>query len=140
MSEITNTQHREQPILLGFATQQRGINGNVQVKIRWKRLFSTLFLLAVIGWFAFAGGLYAYFKYVQEYDEASYTEMLTLIPFGLKEHRKQIGDFHIAKGLKAFEEGDYREGFRLLRLGVARSPANLEGRLAIGRANVVFQK
>ena len=39
-----------------------------------------------------------------------------------------MGDYHIKLGLEEVKEGNYREALRLLRLGVARSPSNLEGR------------
>ena len=39
-----------------------------------------------------------------------------------------MGDYHIKTGLAEIKEGNYRDALRLLRLGVVRSPANLEGR------------
>jgi Tfp pilus assembly protein PilF len=54
--------------------------------------------------------------------------MLTLLPFGLDEHRVEMGNYQINKGLAEIKEGNYRDALRLLRLGVARAPENLEGR------------
>ena len=50
------------------------------------------------------------------------------LPFRIEEHRKEMGDYHIKQGLEEVKEGNYREALRLLRLGVTRSPSNLEGR------------
>jgi Tfp pilus assembly protein PilF len=50
------------------------------------------------------------------------------LPFRLDEHRKEMGNFHINKGLAEVKAGNYRDALRLLRLGVTRSPSNLEGR------------
>ncbi|MBC8189677.1 MAG: hypothetical protein H8E75_04505 [Puniceicoccaceae bacterium] len=75
-----------------------------------------------------AGALFLHFKYNKEFDEVSYAKMLTLLPFGLNEHRVTLGNYHIEKGLEEVKEGNYRDALRLLRLGVARAPANLEGR------------
>ncbi|MFL2832566.1 MAG: tetratricopeptide repeat protein [Coraliomargaritaceae bacterium] len=123
-----NPMTRERPILLGFVVQRKGINGQMEISVRWGRLIGTFALLAVLGWFALAGALYFHFKYNKEFDQVSYTKMLTLLPFGLETHRVEMGNYHIERGLSEVKEGNYRDALRLLRLGVTRSPANLEGR------------
>ncbi|WPJ95026.1 tetratricopeptide repeat protein [Coraliomargarita algicola] len=131
MSKKASTRHpmtREKPILLGFVVQRKGLDGRMEISVRWGRLFSTLLLLAIVGWFAMAGALYFHFKYNKEFDEVSYTKMLTLFPLGLDAHRTEMGNYHIQKGLDEIKQGNYRDALRLLRLGVARAPANLEGR------------
>ena len=119
---------RERPILLGFVIQRKGIDGRMEISVRWGRLIGTFALLAVLGWFTLAGALYFHFKYNKEFDQVSYTKMLTLLPFGLETHRVEMGNYHIERGLSEIKEGNYRDALRLLRLGVSRSPANLEGR------------
>lgn len=122
---------REKPILLGFAVQKKGIDGRLEISIRWGRLFASLIVLAVLGWFSMAGALYFYFKINKEYDEVSYVKMLTLLPFGIDEHRVEMGNFQIEKGLAEMKEGNYRDALKFLRLGVARAPSNLEGRAVL---------
>ena len=122
---------RERIILLGFVVQRKGLDGQTKISVRWGRLIGTLAILAVLGWFALAGALYLHFKYNREFDQASYVKMLTLLPFGLDAHRVEMGNFHIERGLAEMKEGNYRDALRLLRLGVARAPANLQGRLAL---------
>ena len=119
---------REKPILLGYVVQRKGIDGRMEISVRWGRLIGSFLLLVVLGWFAMAGALYFHFKYNKEFEEVSYTKMLTLFPFGMDEHRVDMGNYHIEKGLAEIKEGNYRAALRLLRLGVARAPANLEGR------------
>lgn len=119
---------REKPILLGFAIQSKSPDGRIRIRFRWGRVFVTFALLAVTGWLSLGGALYFYFKYNKEFDDVSYVKMLTLLPFGLEAHRQEMGDYHIEKGLDEIKAGNYRDGFRLLRLGVTRSPANLQGR------------
>ena len=131
MSRQTTTRNpitRERSILLGFVIQRKGIDGRMEISVRWGRLIVTFALLAVLGWFALAGALYFHFKYNKEFDQVSYTKMLTLLPFGLETHRVEMGNYHIERGLSEIKEGNYRDALRLLRLGVSRSPANLEGR------------
>jgi len=123
-----NPMTREKPILLGFVVQRKGLDGRMEVSVRWGRLTGAFVLLAVLGWFSMAGALYLHFKYNKEFDEVSYAKMLTLLPFGLDAHRVEMGNYHIEKGLAEIKEGNYRDGLRLLRLGVVRAPANLEGR------------
>ena len=122
---------RERKILLGFVVQHKGLDGQTKISVRWGRLIGTFAILAVLGWFALAGALYLHFKYNREFDQASYVKMLTLLPFGLDAHRVEMGNFHIERGLAEMKEGNYRDALRLLRLGVARAPANLQGRLAL---------
>ena len=119
---------RERPILLGFVVQRKGIDGQMEISVRWGRLIGTFTLLAVLGWFALAGALYFHFKYNKEFDQASYAKMLTLLPFGLEAHRVEMGNYHVERGLAEVKEGNFRDALRLLRLGVTRAPANLEGR------------
>jgi hypothetical protein len=123
-----NPMTRERAILLGFVIQRKGIDGRMEISVRWGRLIGTFALLAVLGWFTMAGALYFHFKYNKEFDQVSYTKMLTLLPFGLETHRVEMGNYHIERGLSEVKEGNYRDAIRLLRLGVSRSPANLEGR------------
>ena len=123
-----NPMTRERSILLGFVVQRKGIDGRMEISVRWGRLIGTFALLAVLGWFSLAGALYFHFKYNKEFDQVSYTKMLTLLPFGLETHRVEMGNYHIERGLSEIKEGNYRDALRLLRLGVSRSPANLEGR------------
>ena len=123
-----NPMTRERPILLGFVVQRKGIDGRAEISVRWGRLIGTFSLLAVLGWFTLGGALYFHFKYNKEFDQVSYTKMLTLLPFGLESHRVEMGNYHIERGLSEIKEENYRDAMRLLRLGVARSPANLKGR------------
>jgi len=123
-----NPMTRERSILLGFVIQRKGIDGRMEISVRWGRLIGAFALLAVLGWFTLAGALYFHFKYNKEFDQVSYTRMLTLLPFGLETHRVEMGNYHIERGLSEIKEGNYRDALRLLRLGVSRSPANLEGR------------
>jgi len=122
-----NPIYREKPILLGFAVLSKGSDGRAHIAVRWGRMISTLLVVFIVGWIATAGALFGYFKYKKDFDEVTFTGMLSL-PFRIEEHRKEMGDYHIKQGLEEVKEGNYREALRLLRLGVTRSPSNLEGR------------
>lgn len=118
---------RERPILFGFAVQKRNSNGRFQIAFRWYRILLTVVSLFVVAWISVASILFFYFKHKMEFDEVSYSGML-ILPFRISEHRKEMGDYHVKKGLEELETQNYRDALRLLRLGVSRSPSNLEGR------------
>ena len=119
--------YREKPILFGFVTQSKGADGRIRIVVRWGRILSALLTLFIVGWIATAGALFCYFKYKKDFNEVTIMGMLSL-PFRIDEHREEMGDYHVKQGLEEVKEGNYRDALRLLRLGVARSPSNLEGR------------
>lgn len=128
---------------MGFVLQRKGTDGRMHIAVRWGRILATLFVLFIVGWISVAGALYGYFKYKKDFEEVTFTGMIGL-PFRMDEHRVEMGDYHIKKGLAEVKEGNYRDALRLLRLGVTRSPGNLEGRrvlaefyeLALKRADI----
>jgi len=122
----------EESALLGFGRLSREPNRPVRLKILWSRIFLALGLLVVAAWFSVAGLLFYFFKYRHGYEEVDYTKMLVL-PFRLDEHRVEMGDYHVRKGLEAMQEQDFRTALHLLRVGVARSKANAEGRLVLAQ-------
>ncbi|MGC6455420.1 MAG: tetratricopeptide repeat protein [Coraliomargaritaceae bacterium] len=130
----------EKPVLFGFATQRKTADGKIAIRFRWFRLFLVTALMFATGWLTVAAALYAHFKYRGDFEAVSYTDML-ILPFTLDKHRVKMGDFHVEKGLAAIKDGGVRDGLRLLRLGVARSPGNLEGREAIaGIFEIAFKR
>ncbi len=135
--------YRAEPILLGFVARIRGADGRIHFAVRWGRIASTLLVILIGGWVATAGALFSYFKYKQGFSEVTFTDMISL-PFRVEDHRKEMGDFHVEQGFEEIKAGNYRDALRLLRIGVIRSPSNLEGRsvlsefyeLAIKRSDV----
>lgn len=122
----------ERPVLFGFAFQHKGADGKIRVGFRWGRIATVFVSLFLLGWFGLSAGLYLHFKYNKDYSEASFSKMLVLLPSipfgGLESHRVEMGNFQISKAEEALRARDFRDAFRLLRLGVARSPGNLKGR------------
>lgn len=122
---------QDRPILFGFAAQRRGSDGSIQIQMRWGRLSAAFVGLILFAWLGLSTALFLHFKYNKEYSEASFSNMLVLLPSvpfgGLDAHRVKMGNFHIARGLEEMKAGNYRDALRLLRLGVARAPGNLDG-------------
>ena len=117
----------ETPILLGFALQREDAKGRIQITLRWGRILTTLLAFSIAIWICAAATLYSYFKHKKDFEAVRFAGMLTL-PFRMDDHRIEMGDYHIGKGLAEIKHGNYRDALRLLRLGVTRSPGNLEGR------------
>lgn len=115
--------------LLGFAYWQKNAVGTRVIRFKWGKIFLLSLLLAAGAWLAASAALYGFLKYAREYESVRFTDMFTL-PFRLDEHRKEMGTYHIEKGMRIMEEvdGNTAEGFRLLRLGLARNPGHLEAR------------
>lgn len=120
----------ERPILMGFAVQRRRPDGQIVVSLRWLRVLTVFIALFVTAWISTAGALYYWFKYKKDFDTVSFSGMIQL-PFRLDEHRREMGNYHVEKGLGYYSEGKYREALTLLRLGVTRAPGNFEGRILL---------
>lgn len=129
-SETPTPFNREKPVLFGFATQRKGPDGRILIRFRWLRIVSVLVVAAIAGWFTVAGGLYLHFKYRKDFDAVSFVDMMFL-PLKMDEHREKMGNYHVEQGLEYIKEGNFRDGLRLLRLGVARARGNLEGRAIV---------
>lgn len=122
----------QESALFGFACITRQANRPTRLRILWSRVFAALFALLVIGWFATAAGLYFFIKHRHGYEEVSYANML-ILPFRMDQHREEMGNYHVEKGIEALQKGDFRSSIHLLRIGVARSKANAEGRLILAQ-------
>ncbi|WP_041745107.1 tetratricopeptide repeat protein [Coraliomargarita akajimensis] len=93
-------------------------------------MLAALLVMFATGWISVSTLLYFHFKYRKDFDTVTYTNML-MLPLRLNEHRTEMGNYHVEKGMKYLKEGNARDGIRLLRLGVARAKDNMEGRLAV---------
>ncbi len=132
MSQSPGENKQRASALLGFARIVRSQGGTVRIKFLWGRIFAALLVLGIAAWFAAAGALYYFFKHRHGFEEVQYSKMLVL-PFRLDQHRKEMGDYHVQEGLQAMEDRNFRSALHLLRVGVARSKANREGRLALAQ-------
>jgi Tfp pilus assembly protein PilF len=124
------TSLRERPVLFGFMVQRRNERGRMTLGFRWGRITALMCFLFVGSWLSVAALLYFYFKYKHDFADVTFTGMVTL-PFRLDEHRVEMGTFHLEQGLAAMQRGDLRTAFNKLRIGIARAPHHLQGRVAL---------
>ena len=117
---------------LGFAIREIRPGRTVRIRILWGRVAALLVILGCLAWFAKSWGLYLFFRNVRDFEEVSFMDMVWF-PMNRDNVRVQQGNYQIEQGKQALEREDYRRAFTLLREGVARSKANLEGRMLLAQ-------
>ena len=121
-----------QKLLLGLLVKKKNSFGKSYIEFQWFKIGLFLSMGFLFCWLLLSTGLYAFFKYYRDYDEVQFTKMM-VFPFIIKDHRTAMGDYHIKKGLEELENEQFSEGIHFLRLGLVRSPSNLEGRSALAQ-------
>ena len=121
-----------QYLLFGFVLRIRLGNGAYKIKFLWRRIFLLFVTLSLLAWLAVAALLLAFFKYKRDFSQVAYTDML-LLPIRMAEHRNKMGQYHIEKGLDFFEQKEFGDAFRLLRLGLINAPEHVEGRMMVAK-------
>lgn len=97
--------------------------------VYWKRLAAISLLLAVASYLALVTAVHYRWKQLPE-NRVSWSAIASA-PWRWEELRVLRGDTAIGHALKQLQERKYSEAMFNLRAGVARSPANLDGRLAL---------
>jgi thioredoxin-like negative regulator of GroEL len=96
-------------------------------------------VLALVAWLGAACSAYLFVKYSRGFSEVKFTHML-LMPWRLDEYREARGEFLIGQGNIELKDQKYREAFYSLRVGVALSPKNREGRMLLAQFYVAWQR
>ena len=123
---MNEPQKKETPLLFGLLVKKFTTDGKPYVHFNWAKIALLFVIMIAFMWMSTAALLFAYFKYVKDFDTVKFSNMV-LLPFKYSEHKIEMGDRHIERGIKAVNEKSYVDGIRLLRLGLIRSPGNLEG-------------
>jgi hypothetical protein len=123
---------KDTPLLLGLLVKKFTDNGTPYIHFNWGKISLLFVLLMTFLWLSLATLLFAYFKYVKDFDTVKFSNMI-LLPIKYGEHKIEMGDRHVERGLDAVKESNYSDGIRLLRLGLARSPGNLEGLVSLAQ-------
>ncbi len=81
---------------------------------------------------AWGAGSFGYFLYLEHRLGFAAVEYLNLaLPQRWPRHRIALGDFHVARAGACVDRHEYHQAISLLRAGLARSPANVRGRLLL---------
>lgn len=105
----------------------------MQMSRRQILLIITGFL--ILSWLGASTVLFLFIKHKKGYDVIKFTEVT--LPWNWSELRPKWGDYFVEKGIELHEQGQWDQAFYFIRVGVSKSPANLEGRLAL--ADLLFQ-
>lgn len=95
----------------------------------WARLgvFAAGFLL--VCWLCGALSLWMFLRYKQDFFEVRFIDVaFVFLPGRWDEYQRRRGDHYVQRALVALEAQQWRDALFLLRVGVAKSPENLEGR------------
>ena len=112
---INEPQKKETPLLFGLLIKKFTTDGKAYVHFNWGKIALLLVTIIAFMWMSVATLLFAYFKYAKDFDTVKFSNMV-LLPFKYSEHKIEMGDRHIERGLKAVKEENYNESIRLLRL------------------------
>ncbi len=116
----------------GFASRELTSRGTVRISIRWGRVALLVLVLGMVLWAGKSFALYYFFKNVRGFEDVAFVDMIAF-PMNRTNVRIQQGDYQIDTAKEALDREDYRRAYALLREGVARSPANLEGRMLLAQ-------
>lgn len=111
---------------LSFRRTSKGLS----VRIHWVRLAVFSVLILGFGWLALASGAYFFVKYQRGFTDVRFTDLLLV---RREAYQTSKGDFFIQSAQDLLREGKFREAFYDLRIGVAQSPANKEGRILLAQ-------
>ncbi len=114
--------------LLGFVNFGRDKEGQFGVHPVWGRLFLLCCGLAVAAWFSLALAAFLFLKHTRDIETGRFADLLFL---RWDDYRVAWGEDYIDRGMDLVESGEFAEGFHFLRIGVGRSPGNIEGRLLL---------
>ncbi len=105
--------------------------------IFWGRVMAAFLAGTIVLWAFLAGCAWAFVKFQRGYDEVSYLD-LAFYPLRQEEYRTGIGRYYIKRGQEEMEKKNWREGYSLLQIGVARVPDDVTARRLLAYTQVRF--
>lgn len=109
-------------------------DGSDPVEPRWGRIAAAVMVLVVATWLSATGVATGYFKFLRGIEEVAWVD--TLLPTRWHNVSVAMGNHYVREAADALKKGDPIAALRLYRSGLAKSPANLSGRLALARLYV----
>lgn len=99
------------------------------IQIAWKRLGVLVLVSAVAAWLVLGGCVFLWVKYWRDFSDARIVDIL--LPNRWARYRVARGDFYVQQAKEEFSRQRWAEAIHHLRVGVAASPTNTEGRLIL---------
>ena len=122
-------------LLLGLVLRIRMLDGTYKIKFLWKRILLLILTLSLVA--VCRPTTIYFFKYKRDFSEVAYTDML-LLPIRMAEHRKNMGQYHIDKGLNFYAQEKLVDAIRLLRLGLINAPDHIEARIVVAQFYLIY--
>lgn len=89
----------------------------------------------LLSWLGASGSLFLFIKHKKAYEAIEITDIL--FPWNWDDLRPKWGDYFVEKGIEMRDQGQWAQAFYFIRVGISKTPRNLEGRLAL--ADLLFQ-
>jgi predicted Zn-dependent protease len=102
-----------------------------QITFRWLRVLAALGAALSVGYLSSAGVAYVLVHHVQEVEATRYADFV--LPSRWPAVRAARGDHQIANAQKLLAKGQRLQALLVLRVGVAQSPGNRDGRLLLAQ-------
>ena len=105
-------------------------------QVYYRRLIIALSLLASVGWLLAATGLFFWLN-LMPHNQVGWLDLAA--PWRWAGLRTKRGDTAVLQALEELKARDYTSAFYNLRVGLARSPGNVEGRLTLARLQAGYE-
>ncbi len=103
-----------------------------EIEIWWWRLLLSLTVCLGFAWAAITGGAFLFVKYKRGFTEVRYTNaLLWFLPSRWEAFQVAYGNFYLEQAKEEAKKGKGREAYFDLVIGMAKSPANKDGRLLL---------
>jgi Tfp pilus assembly protein PilF len=93
---------------------------------------------ALFGYSLLALGAFVFVRDVRGISQVHYLDLL--LPNRWPKYRQTRGEHYLAEGRSRLLQGEYREAFALLGIGLKSAPADRDGRLALAQLHLDFRQ
>jgi tetratricopeptide (TPR) repeat protein len=105
------------------------------MQLKKKQIGGILIGFLVITWLVASLSLVIFIKKKKGYEAVKFTDIA--LPWNWRDVQPKWGDYFIRQGIEQQALGEWQKAYHFIRIGVSKSPQNLEGRLAL--ADLLFQ-
>ncbi len=119
---------RRDTLLFGLA-RYAFVDGRSRIRFVWRRVALTLLVAGLLGWLSLAAAAWWFVRHKRGFATVEFLDLA--LPHRWDDYERKRGDDYLRRAEAALAAQHYREGFQMLRVGVAKSPANVAGRRAL---------
>lgn len=114
-----------------FPISARQDAAGIHIRVAWGRLVLMALVLATAAWLALGVGVFTWLKYWRGFSDVQIGYIL--MPNRWSEYGKARGDFYVKQARLEIADQRWVEAIHHLRVGVAASPSNTDGRLILSQ-------